>query len=79
MKLPALSKASWNVVLAVSPGFIANVLLEGAWLTVWSLLSIAAAWSSSTLMFNMVIVFLFACPVSFSDVGGFLVSPQLGW
>lgn len=57
LKLSAASEVSWKVVLATSSGFFANVILGYAWLPVWGLPGLAAAWSSSTLLSTVVIIF----------------------
>jgi putative peptidoglycan lipid II flippase len=57
LKLSAASEVSWKVVLATSSGFFANVILACAWLPVWGLQGLAAAWSISTLMSTVIIMF----------------------
>jgi peptidoglycan biosynthesis protein MviN/MurJ (putative lipid II flippase) len=57
LKLSAASEVSWKVVLATSSGFFANVILGYAWLPVWGLLGVAAAWAISTLLSTVVIMF----------------------
>jgi putative peptidoglycan lipid II flippase len=57
LKLSAASEVSWKVLLATLSGFIANVMLGNAWLPVWGLSGVAAAWSISTLVSTVVLIF----------------------
>lgn len=57
LKLSAASETSWKVVLATLSGFVANVILGYAWLPTWGLPGVAAAWSVSTLLTTVVIMF----------------------
>lgn len=58
LKLSAASEVSWKVVLATSSGFVANAILGYAWLPAWGLPGVAAAWSISTLLSTVVIMFV---------------------
>ncbi len=57
LKLSAASEVSWKVVLATLSGFLANVMFGYAWLPTWGVVGVAAAWSISTLLSTMVIMF----------------------
>lgn len=48
LKLSAVSKVSWKVVLATAIGLLANIILGYSWLSVWGVLGIAAAWYIGT-------------------------------
>jgi putative peptidoglycan lipid II flippase len=57
MKLSAAVEVSWRVVLATSSGLLVNALLGYAWLPVWGVSGVAAAWSLSTLLSTLIILF----------------------
>jgi peptidoglycan biosynthesis protein MviN/MurJ (putative lipid II flippase) len=57
LKLSAASEVSGKVVLATLSGLGANMILGYAWLPIWGLLGVAAAWSVSTLLTTVVIMF----------------------
>jgi putative peptidoglycan lipid II flippase len=57
IKLCAVSEVSWKVVMATLAGFVANVVLGYAWLPIWGLLGIAAAWCVAAFLSALVIIF----------------------
>lgn len=56
IKLSAVSKVSWTLAGATLSGLVANIALGYAWVSVWGIFGIAAAWCIATLLTTTVIL-----------------------